>query len=123
MKLKHYILSAFSDLLTKKEQTDGPVKFDLLSAKDETKSRLTEKELSAIYMRDKMKHVTEMFLWPCNAFAICASLISKDGDYRLLISHNRDTSWSSADQQEVMTTGEIWREFINVDVQHVNKLK
>ncbi|RZR09490.1 hypothetical protein [Vibrio vulnificus] len=131
--LKHYIESAFSDLIPAPSESNSKslknekliTKFEQLqTAKDKTRSKFaSEEELAALYDPLEMSHLLDLFLWPCNAFAVCASLIKEHGDYRLLISGESGVVWTTEDREEVERLGSLWEKFINANVNDLNLIK
>ncbi|MGI9895455.1 hypothetical protein ACKVMY_07790 [Vibrio natriegens] len=131
--LKHYIESAFSDLIPTTFRSISEslnkeklfTKFEQLqTAKDKTRSKFaSEEELAALYDPLEMSHLLDLFLWPCNAFAVCASLIKEHGDYRLLISGESGVVWTTEDREEVERLGSLWEKFINANVNDLNLIK
>ena len=130
-KLKHYIQSAFSDLLLSSTNVDKTSsanqiisKFDdLQTAKDKPRKGFNcDSDLAAMYEPNSMTHILDLFLWPCNAFAICASLLKSHGDYRLLISDENDTSWTMNDKDEVVRIGKLWGDILATDLNDLDSV-
>ncbi len=120
IKLKEYINSAFSEFLYQSTDSKFTRQDFPKTAKSEVKrSYLNEEKLSALWDSESMTHLIELFLWPCNAFALCSSLITKHGGYRLLVSPEKTSSWTLADTEEVIKVGKKWRDFINTDLKNI----
>jgi hypothetical protein len=53
----------------------------------------------------------DVFLWPPNAFVVCAKFLDVTGVYKRIVASQKDSPWTGRNREQVLALGQCWSDF------------
>lgn len=117
MKFIELIRNAFIDEDTKPTKRHGPEQAQTKAHEPIKRKDLNQyqhfqqvSDFANVY-QGTPNNLLDVFLWPPNAFVVCAKFLDVTGVYKRIVASQKDSPWTGRNREQVIALGQCWSDF------------